>query len=156
MKCSKIHSYNNLCSPHHSNFFFHQSFLPSCPGFKKEKKKKKRCSSSEVLSLSIAINERHAALAAYFKHQRLISRPSSVEALRLVERALVIEHGPTKVELPWPVHGPVPCQVVLPLQGPDGQIAGGHLHLLDVNASSPSGNRHHGVILWKIYIKRRS
>lgn len=101
------------------------------------------------LSLSIATNGCQPAAAAYFKHQRLISRSSSIQALRLVERALVVEHGSTKVELARPVHGPVSGQVVLPLQGSDSQVAGGDLHFLNSNASCPCWDRYHGVILWR-------
>lgn len=100
------------------------------------------------LSLSIAIDGCHPAAAAYFKHQRLISRSSSIQALRLVERALVVEYGSTKVELPWPVHSPLPSQVVLLFQGADSQVASGDFHFLNVNTSSPSWNCHHGVVLW--------
>lgn len=88
-------------------------------------------------------------MAAYFKHQCLISRSSGIQALRLVERALVVKNRPTKVELPWPVHSPVPGQVVLLLQGADSKVAGGDLHFLNVNASSPSWDYYHGVILWR-------
>lgn len=88
-------------------------------------------------------------MAAYFKHQRLISRSSGIQALRLVERALVVEHSPTKVELPRPVHSPVPGQVVPSLQGADSQVAGGDLHFLDVYTPCPRWDCNHGVILWR-------
>lgn len=97
--------------------------------------------------MSIATNGHHPTAAAYFKHQRLISRSRRVQALRLVERSLVVEHSPTKVELPWPVHSPVSSQVVFLLQGADCQVAGGDLHFLNVNASSSGWDNHHGVIL---------
>lgn len=99
--------------------------------------------------MSIATNGHHPAVAAYFKHQRLISRSSGIQALWLVERALVVKNSPTKVELPWPVHSPVPGQVVFLLQGADSQVTGGDLHLLDVNASGPSWDYYHGVVLWR-------
>lgn len=99
-----------------------------------------------TLSLSIVTNGCQAA-AAYFKHQRLISRSSGEQALWFVERALVVKHSPSKVEFSWPVHSPVPCQEVLPFQGADGEVAGGHLHLLDSDAPCSSWDNDHRVIL---------
>lgn len=98
--------------------------------------------------MSIAVNGLQRAAAAYFKHQRLISGAGSVQALGLVERALVVKHRPSKVKLSWPVHRPFPRQVVLLLHGADGQVAGGNLHFLDVNAPSPSWDQDHGVIFY--------
>lgn len=68
---------------------------------------------SETLSMSIGPNGLHPAVAAYFKHQRLISGSGRVQALGLVERTLVVKHRPTEVKLSRPVHRPVPCQEVL-------------------------------------------
>lgn len=98
--------------------------------------------------MSIGTNGLHPAAAAYFKHQRLISGSGSEQALGLIERTLVVKHRPTKVELPWPVHRPVPCQVVLLLHWADGQVAGGNLHFLNVDASGPSWDHDHGVIFF--------
>lgn len=103
---------------------------------------------SESLSMSIGTNGRHPAAAAYFKHQRLISGSGSKQALGLVERTLVVKHRPTKVKLPWPVHRPVSCQVVLLLHGADGQVAGGNLHFLNVDTSGPSWDHDHGVVFF--------
>lgn len=100
--------------------------------------------------MSIATNGHHPAAAAYFKHQRLISRSSGIQALWLVERALVVENSPTKVELPGPVNGPVTGQVVFLLQGADCQVTARDLHLLDVDTSSSSWYNNHGVIFWKL------
>lgn len=88
-------------------------------------------------------------VAAYFKHQSLVSGSSGVKALRLVERTLIIEDSPTKIEPPWPIHSPIPGQVVLFLQGTDSQVAGGHLHFLDMDAPCSSWHCHHRVILWE-------
>lgn len=110
--------------------------------------KKAAAELSETLSMSIGTNGLHPAVAAYFKHQRLISWSSSVQALGLVERALVVEHRPTKVELSRPVHRPVPSQVVLLLHWADSQVAGGNLHFLHMNALCPSWNKDHCVIFF--------
>lgn len=83
---------------------------------------------------------------AYFKDQRLISGSRRVEALGLVGGALVIEHCPGKGELPRPVDGPVPCQVVPAGQAAHGQVAGGHLHLLQMDAARTRRHRHHRVV----------
>lgn len=83
---------------------------------------------------------------AYFKDQRLISGSRRVEALGLVEGALVIKHRPGKGELPWPVDGPVPCQVVPAGQAAHGQVAGGHVHLLQLDAACARRHRHHRVV----------
>lgn len=93
--------------------------------------------------MSIATNGHHPAAAAYFKHQRLISRSSGIQALWLVERALVVENSPTKVELSGPVHGPVTGQVVFLFQGADSQVTAGNLHLLDVDTTSSSWYNNH-------------
>lgn len=76
-------------------------------------KKEGAADPSETLSMSIGPNGLHPTVAAYFKHQRLISGSSRVQALGLVERTLVVKHRPTKVKLSRPVHRPVPCQEVL-------------------------------------------
>lgn len=106
--------------------------------------------------MSIGTNGLHPAAAAYFKHQRLISGSGSEQALGLVERTLVVKHRPTKVELPRPVHRPVPCQVVLLLHWADGQVAGGNLHFLNVDASGPSWDHDHGVIFFTRHERRQS
>lgn len=60
------------------------------------------------------------------------------------------------MELPWPVHCPVPCQVVLLLHWADGQVAGGNLHFLNVDASGPSWDDEHGVIFFTRHERRQS
>lgn len=137
----------NLYSTYHPNVFFHLSLIMFSYW-------KKRSPLPGTLSLSIGIKGCHPAEAAYFKHQRLISRSSGKQALRLVERALVVKHSPTKLEFSWPVHSPVPSQVVLPLQGADGQVAGGDFHFLNMDVSCSSWDYYHGVILWGKRMKK--
>lgn len=86
---------------------------------------------------------------AYFKDQSLISGTGRIQALWAVERALIVKHRSTEVELSRPVHCPVPCQVVLPLQGARCQVAGGDLHFLNSDAARPHRYGDHGVVLWK-------
>lgn len=142
---STADSYNHPCSPPKPQLSFHL-------GLFKCRHTKKRRGSSAGGPVNVDCNKRSSpsAAAAYFKHQRLISRSSSVQALWLVERALVVENSPTKVELSGPVHSPVTGQVVFLFQGADSQVAAGNLHLLDVDTSSPSWDNDHGVIFCRL------
>lgn len=84
---------------------------------------------------------------AYFKDQRLISGSCSIETLGVVKGALIIKNCPSKRELPWPVDCPVSCQVVLAGQAAHGQVAGGDVHLLQLDAARARWHRHHRVVV---------
>lgn len=82
----------------------------------------------------------------YFKDQCLISGPGSIQALWLIERALIVEDGASELELARPIHCPIARQVVLALEAAHSQVAGGHLHLPHIHAASPHRDGDHPII----------
>ena len=53
----------------------------------------------------------------------------------MVEGALVLKHSPREGELPWPVDAPAPCEVIPVTEASDGEVTGGYLKLLDLDAA---------------------
>lgn len=87
------------------------------------------------------------ALHQNFKDQCLICGSRSIQTLWSVKGALILKCGPREGELPRPVDAPAPREVILLTEASNGKVTGGNLQLLDFNASGPSGNDDHGVIL---------
>lgn len=101
-----------------------------------------------VVSNSVMdIRARTIRSQAYFKDQRLISGSCRRETLGMVKGALIIKNCAGKRELPRPVDRPVSRQVVLVGQAAHGQVAGGGVHLLELDAARAGRHRHHRVVV---------
>lgn len=87
------------------------------------------------------------ALCQNFKDQRLIRGSWCIQSFRVVKGTLVFKRGPCEGEVPWPVDAPAPCEVILLTEASNSKIAGRKLQLLNLNASGPSGDGDHRVIL---------
>lgn len=81
------------------------------------------------------------------KDQCLVGGARGVQALWTAKGALVVEGGAGKVEPPRPIHRPIAREIVLVLEAPHGQVAGGDLHLLDPHTPRPHRDGDHLVVL---------
>lgn len=87
------------------------------------------------------------ALGQNFKDQRLICGSWRVQSFRAVKGTLVFKCGAGEGEVPRPVDVPAPCEVILLTEASNSKIAGRKLQLLNFNASGPSGDSDHRIIL---------